>query len=423
MHYLMDRHYSREDLLNYPGLVGGEFSPMGNGYTVSILYSDEQETNFDEINEWAKNWRPHLHTVLQNKEAAGVGVPAQYTDVDPLDLQGKQPLFEAMNTSWWELPHEQQKQVIVNAFRATMLSPRMNLKSNAILYQNIMHIPADEADPNVFENHVRELKKRWDAQGQMGLEGQPEDVMALDELLPGKFLPGFWGNLRRLANLGPYAEELTALALRDMEAGGTGEIFRDGVLKLAIPGVGPKVASFAWLALAPLTSELATIDVHMMRYMGEGDDSPKSDADYFALEQRLKEERDQYYPDRPLTQYQWGVWDKQRTPGFHQDHTPLRAYEPVDYREIKWEPPVRPPRPRMAPVAPAGQMTLGASDAEHLDLSERYYDGFRSFFYIEDKGLIIDDIADNNHDKLVQNHNVTHSDMDKMFTAGVIWDN
>ncbi len=72
-----------------------------------------------------------------------------------------------------------------------MLSPRMNLKSNAILYQSIMHIPADESNPDVFENTIRELKKRWDAQGQMGLEQQPEDVMAVDEILPGKFLPGF----------------------------------------------------------------------------------------------------------------------------------------------------------------------------------------------------------------------------------------
>lgn len=247
----------------------------------------------------------------------------------------------------------------MNAFRATMLSPRMNLKSNAILYQSIMHIPADESDPDVFENTIRELKKRWDAQGQMGLEQQPEDVMAVDEILPGKFLPGFWGNLRRLANLGPYAEELTRLANEDIMNGGTGQIFRAGVLGLAIPGVGPKVSSFAWLALAPTTSELATIDVHMMRYLGEGDDSPKSDAEYLKLEDRLRQERDQVYPDVPLTQYQWGVWDKQRTPGFHQDHTPLRAYDPVPYRDVNWETPVRPPRPKQLVQYAPGQLSFG----------------------------------------------------------------
>ena len=264
-----------------------------------------------------------------------------------------------------------------------MLSPRMNLKSNAILYQSIMHIPADESNPDVFENTIRELKKRWDAQGQMGLEQQPEDVMAVDEILPGKFLPGFWGNLRRLANLGPYAEDLARIANEDIFHGGTGEIFRSGVLQLSIPGVGPKVASFAWLALAPTTSELATIDVHMMRYLGEGDDSPKSDAEYLRLEEQLRQERDQVYPDTPLTQYQWGVWDKQRTPGFHQDHTPLRAYDPIPYRDVSWETPARPPRPKKPVVEAPGQMTLGntktAIMADHIG-SWVYFPDTKEFY-------------------------------------------
>ena len=96
-----------------------------------------------------------------------------------------------MNTEWWTLDKAEQKQAIINAFRATMLSPRMNLKSNAILYQTLMHIPADESNPDVFEQAVREAKAKWDAQGQMGLEQAPEDVFAVDEILPGKFMPGF----------------------------------------------------------------------------------------------------------------------------------------------------------------------------------------------------------------------------------------
>lgn len=72
-----------------------------------------------------------------------------------------------------------------------MLSPRMNLKSNAILYQMLMSVPADESNPDVFEKIVRDTKQKWDAQGQMGLEQNPEDVFAVDEILPGKFLPGF----------------------------------------------------------------------------------------------------------------------------------------------------------------------------------------------------------------------------------------
>ncbi len=29
-----------------------------------------------------------------------ISLPATYTEDDPLDLAGKQPLFEAMNTQW-----------------------------------------------------------------------------------------------------------------------------------------------------------------------------------------------------------------------------------------------------------------------------------------------------------------------------------
>jgi hypothetical protein len=39
---------------------------------------------------------------------------------------------------------------------------------------------------------------------------------------------------------------------------------------------------------------------------------------------------------RPLGQYQWGVWDKIRTPGYHQDHSPLRVYDPTPYHQVAW---------------------------------------------------------------------------------------
>jgi hypothetical protein len=135
----------------------------------------------------------------------------------------------------------------------------------------------------------------------MGLGQDPTDVYALDEILPGKFMPGFWGNLRRLANLGPYANEIWQAADEDMKNGGTGKLFRQRILELQLPGVGPKVASFAWLALAPMTSELATVDVHMMKHLDKDYDSPKSDNEYFELEQQLQQERDQMYgPETPL---------------------------------------------------------------------------------------------------------------------------
>jgi len=294
--------------------------------------------------------------------AGGVTVPAQYTPDDPLDLQGKQPLFDAMDTQWWNLPPEQGERAVVNAFRATMLSPRMNLKGNAVLYQSLMNVDPNESDPNVFENIIRQLKSSWDEQGQTPLEGDPDDVMAVDQILPGKFQPGIWTNIRRIAALGPYASELYKAALTDIEQyGGSGQYFRNRILQLNIPGIKAKVASFAWLALAPNQSELGTIDVHMMRHLGEDADSPRNTTHYLQLEDQLRQERDDTYPGVPLSKYQWGVWDKRRTPGFHQDHSPLRPVDPTPYTDVYWAPQPRPPRPQRLPEMNPDQMQLAKS--------------------------------------------------------------
>jgi len=293
--------------------------------------------------------------------AMNLGIPADYTPADPYDIHGKMPLINAMEVKWWEMPPDQAKQVIVNAFRATMLSPRMNLKSNAILYQSLMDIPADESDPTVFENRIRDLKAKWDTQGQMELGQQPDTVIDPNEILPGKLMPGFWGNLRRLAGLGPFVNDLYRAAMDDIEHGGKGQIFRNEILHLDIPGVQSKVASFAWLALSPNTSELATLDVHMMRHLNEADESPKNAKHYLDLEDRLRNERDEIYgTEVPLSHYQWGVWDSRRTPGYHQDHTPLRAYQPTPFTDIAWPNTYRPPRPqRLEEMHPEQQSLLG----------------------------------------------------------------
>jgi phosphohistidine swiveling domain-containing protein len=292
--------------------------------------------------------------------AGGPMVPANYTPEDPLDLQGKQPLFDAMDTQWWTLPPEEAERAVINAFRATMLSPRMNLKGNAVLYQSLMNVDPHESDPQVFENIIRDLKARWDAQGQTGMGQEPTDVMSVDEILPGKFQPGIWTNIRRIAALGPYADEIYKAALIDMQQyGGSGRYFRDRILQLNIPGIKAKVASFAWLALAPNTSELGTIDVHMMRHLGEESDSPRNTTHYMQLEDQLRQERDDTYgTDVPLSKYQWGVWDKRRTPGFHQDHSPLRAIDPTPYTDVYWAPTPRPPRDVQPQQSDPNQMSL-----------------------------------------------------------------
>lgn len=297
--------------------------------------------------------------------AAGEGVPANYRPEDPYDWEGKQPLYDKLQTNWWELPEDQQRQAVVNAFRSTIISPQLELKWNAIVYQLLTQIPADEDDPAVFEEFIRDYKRRWDNPGQVGFDTPAENVMNQSEVLPEKMNPPFWGNLRRLAQLGPYAEELRQAALEDLMEGGTGHVFRQRVLDMKIPGIGPKVTSFAWLILQPSTSELATLDLWMMRHLQKPYESPRNDQEYLQLEQQLQEERDSLYGQQvPLGQYQWAVWDKLRTPGVHQDHSPFRVIDPPHYMDVEWSGPRAidraQERKRQAPEPIPGQLNLMA---------------------------------------------------------------
>jgi hypothetical protein len=314
---------------------------------------------------------PAKDVVMASWKYAVSAIPAQYSEGDPLDLQGKQQVFHNMQVEWWNMSEEKQKQAIINAFRATMLSPRLKLRDNAIMYQEMMSIPPEESDPDVFEAHARQLKERWDRQGQGDLMGEVEP-MGWEKQTPGKLTPGFWTNVRRIAALGPYADQLRQDAITDMmEFNGTGKYFRDQVLKLGIPGVGPKVASFAWLALNPKGSDLGTLDVWMMRHLKQDQESPNSPAHYFDLEDQLRDEKDALYgPETPLGQYQWGVWDKIRTPGYHQDHSPLRVYDPTPYHQVAWGDFSRVPRPQQLPEQHPDQEQLFASkEAAHADVT------------------------------------------------------
>lgn len=262
--------------------------------------------------------------------------PANYTDEDPYDLTGKQQLFQNLQREWWQLPDEEMKLAIANAFRSTMISPQLELKWNAVAYQALMGIPASESDPQAYEDYLRDWKRKFDNPGQLDLEGG--EGLSEEEVLPGERLnPPFWKNVRSLAELAPYIDELQRAALEDLEShGGRGFLFREAAMR--VPGVGPKIASFAWLILQPTTSELAAIDLWMMRHLGEKGESPNNDR-YFELEDKLRKERDQLYPNVPLGQYQWAVWDKLRTEGFHQPHDPFAVVNPKPYQDVSWEGP------------------------------------------------------------------------------------
>jgi hypothetical protein len=142
---------------------------------------------------------------------------------------------------------------------------------------------------------------------------------------------------KNIAAISRHIDSLYDAAVEDANSGGKGHIFRTEVMHLNLPGVGPKVASFAWLLLSPTTSELATIDTHMISMLG-GKQSDLSNRDYFKYERMLRARTDNMgYGSMPLGQAQWALWDAKRTGvGSHQDHTALKPMNPTPHDQVDW---------------------------------------------------------------------------------------
>lgn len=381
------------------------------------------------------------------------------------------PLFanaRLIDTEWSLLNQEdpgdlaKMKQAIVNAFRVVLLSPRKDLRWNAVHYQDISHIDADESDPTVYWNALENARQDWNVarygenaryqhmpyykewkqlealeyhkNPELGDEAAKKrakqlmievktnienKIMAQDEQLPEEDqMPGYkieleankmlqqWLNnylkehqmgfdfesrvvqkkppkektqeqklkeqykgpgtenmfdvapqakpdmarygawmgahLQAIAQISQHIDEILKAALYDVHDSGTkgaGWHFRSTVLSLDLPGVGPKVCSFAWLLLQPMTSQLATIDTHMMDVLGAHYEKDMNPRDYFKYERMLKAGRDAAgYQHVPLGLFQWGMWDYKRTgPGTHQNHAGMRVLNPMDHNLINWE--------------------------------------------------------------------------------------
>lgn len=152
-----------------------------------------------------------------------------------------------------------------------------------------------------------------------------------------KFGAFMGAHLDAIEKVGQHIDEIQDLAKKDLDEGGKGFIFRNGVMNMNLPGVNPKVASFAWLLLAPLSSELGIVDTHVLRGLRrtEADISPR---DYYKMERMQRAAKDATgYGHVPLGLYHWGLWDQIRNPGSHSDHSPLRVLDPVPWKEFTWD--------------------------------------------------------------------------------------
>ena len=155
----------------------------------------------------------------------------------------------------------------------------------------------------------------------------------------GKYGAFMGTHLKAISQISQHADELVDAALQDVqEHDGAGHHFRSAVLQLGVSGVGPKVCSFAWLLLQPMTSQLGTIDTHMMDVLGHDYEKEMNNRDYFKFERELAAGRDAAgYGHIPLGAFQWGMWDYKRTgPGSHQDHSAMRVLDPIPHNQVDW---------------------------------------------------------------------------------------
>jgi hypothetical protein len=174
-----------------------------------------------------------------------------------------------------------------------------------------------------------------------------------NKVMNGSRYGAFMGTaMQTISRLTQNLDAIVVTALEDVhDHDGTGHHFRTYMLSLDVPGVGPKIISFMWLLLQPLTSQLATIDVHMAKLMGY-QEKDVTDRDYFRIERELQGMRDaQGLQQTPLGQYQWAEWDggrngtqdptvaagKPQLSG-HQDHSFMRVLDPVPVADVPIHP-------------------------------------------------------------------------------------
>lgn len=219
---------------------------------------------------------------------------------------------------------------------------QIETKANYMMEQRLKTY-LKEHQPKLDKAMTRKVKKRYKDEPVDMDQFVPSPVMAaIHDPAPEADVSkygAFMGNhLKAVAQVSQHVDELLQAALQDVhEHDGTGYHFRAAVLQLNIPGVGPKVCSFAWLLLQPMTSQLATIDTHMMDVLGH-QEKEMNNRDYFGMERELQAGRDAAgYQHMPMGQFQWGMWDYKRTgAGSHQDHSAMAVLDPKPHDAIDW---------------------------------------------------------------------------------------
>jgi hypothetical protein len=295
------------------------------------------------------------------KDYQGKPIPAEYSSEDPLGLKNKQAVIDAFDCEpiWrkykLEVPEERAKlhQIFRNAISAAILSANAELGQNAQNFQWLQDIPEEiENNPGaILQMHT----EKFNAYNQEMLRTRGKDNFQKAKAIS---LP----IAKSLSRMNKDLDKWIQIALDD-ETGGLEwrEAARIGYSENegegGIAGLGPKTASFAWLILAPNTSQVATIDRHIIKFLINSPIKiPKKyqnekkypnlqkriqdtllspdDKQYDIYEEQIKILRDQLYPETPLGKFQWALWDWYRSFGRHQNHNMLKVIKPEAYNEV-----------------------------------------------------------------------------------------
>jgi hypothetical protein len=296
------------------------------------------------------------------RDFAELPTKANYTYDDPFDMAGKKQFIESIYVDWFsritpqtlELVEKKEfdklqnsldylyvREVVSNALRLSILSTNKELGLNSQQYQALLQIPPTESNIDVFHETFQKAKKLWSNFKEKNWHNWND--MYLNE------------HAERISQIAGVIDEATYYAIIEMKEGGAGTTWRSNVIPL-VKGIGPKTASFAWLLLSPLLSELATLDTWMLSYfyndekeekpldvsvlenyiVQSGPNKGQERLGYAEIENRVRSVRDALYPDEKLGVLQWGLWDYLRSKGWHQNHDALRVVVPVAYELIWW---------------------------------------------------------------------------------------
>jgi hypothetical protein len=154
----IEREQERE---NKPGHRGIHPSQSIIPYKApSMLAKTAAETLLDPNSAWSSGVEPGYPNAFMHHD-------------DPLEGDKVMDNASLVDTGWSDLTtadgmpdRDRMKQAIVNAFRVVLLSPRKDLRWNAVHYQDIASIPASVQDPKVYWDTLEQARRAWNtAQG------------------------------------------------------------------------------------------------------------------------------------------------------------------------------------------------------------------------------------------------------------------